>query len=318
MNPENETGGSAPSGALPPDVDLNLMLSLEALLLEQNVTRAAARLGLTQSAMSHRLRRLRSLFNDPLLVGGRSGMVPTPRAQELLAPLRDGLRQLRSIWADAKPFDPATSQREFVVISTDYCEYGILPRVLARQEVEAPHVSTTMLEPWAGMFTALEEGRADLYVGAPLNAPAGFVQRAVAEDGWACLVRRDHPAVGETLSIRDYAALSHLVLSSIEPRSRSFVDELLEQHGARRRISMRIPHFLGAPFVVARSNLILTIGSALAHYASTILPLKVLPCPLPLPPQRVFMIWHERFNRDPAHRWLRDLSADCTREVITG
>jgi DNA-binding transcriptional LysR family regulator len=273
-------------------------------------------MGLTQSAMSHRLRRLRSLFDDPLLVGGRNGMVPTPRAQSLVAPLRDGLRQLRGIWANAQPFDPATSRREFVVISADICEFGILPAVLARLEVRAPHVTVRMLEPWAGMFAALEEGRADLYVGGPLDAPAGFVQKAVAEDGFACLVRADHPEVGDSLDLQTYLSLGHLMITAGAPDDVSPVDQVLTARGLQRRVVMRIPHFLGAPHMAARSNLIVTTSAALARYAVEILPLRMLPCPLPMPTTRAFETWHERFNRDPAHRWLRQLSADCTQEVL--
>lgn len=315
MCPPHET--ASPSVGRIADLDLNLLVTLEALLLEHNVTRAAQRLGLTQSAMSHRLRKLRELFDDPLLVGGRSGMLPTPLAQSLLGPLREGLTTLRAVFSGAQAFDPATSRREFTVVSTDYAEFAILPLVLEHASRHAPAVSVTMLEPWPGMYQALEDGSVDLVVsGGPVDAPAGIVRRVVAKDSFRALVRQDHPAVGKALDLQTYVSLRHLVTNvGIKNETRSPIDRMLEQRGLRRHVAMRIPHFVGGPFIVAKSDLVLTTSAALAHHFEQILPVRALPLPFDLPPLPIQQLWHERYTQDPGHRWLRELSARCTAEV---
>lgn len=287
------------------ELDMNLLTALEALLAEANVTRAAQKVGITQSAMSHKLRRLRELFDDPLLVGGRGGMKPTPRAVSLLGPLRRNLRELRALVHAARPFEPATAVREFTVVSTDFAEFEILPRVLEDITVEAPQVSITMREPWPGMVQALEDGSVDVVMGPPVEGPAGLVRRKVADDEFVCVVRRDHPGVAQALDLDAFLCLPHLLVS---PRTTGpgFVDEALAAHGLRRRVALRIPHFLGAPFVIARSDLVATLSRVLAEEACLILPLRMFPVPIDIPPIRIFMTWHERFSRDPGHAWLRE------------
>lgn len=296
-------------------VDLNLLVALETLVEERNVTRAAARLGLTQSAMSHKLRRLREEFGDPLLVQGQKGMVATPAAERLLAPIRKGLREIRAALRTAEPFDPATSRRTFTVVTTDYAEFAILPKVLAYTTEHAPGVSATMREIWPGMFDALEDGSADLIVGPQLPPTTGLVQRRIAEDGFMCAVRRGHPRVGKTLDLDTYLSLKHVLVS---PNARSpvgLVDDVLAQRGLSREIAIRVPHFLGGPFIVGQSDLCMTGPRALLLHTRDILGLQLFEPPLELPPTRVFMVWHERASDDAGNLWLRELTARCTGEV---
>jgi DNA-binding transcriptional LysR family regulator len=307
MRPMQDDHGSA--------VDLNLLVALETLVEERNVTRAAARLGLTQSAMSHKLRRLREEFGDPLLVQGQRGMVATAAAERLLGPIRRGLREIRAGLRTAESFDPATSQRVFTVVTTDYAEFAILPKVLAYTTEHAPGVSATMREIWPGMFDALEDGSADLIVGTQLPPTTGLVQRKIGEDGFMCAVRRGHPKVGDALDLETYLSLHHVLVA---PNARSpvgVVDDALAQQGRSRHIAIRVPHFLGGPFIAAQSDLCLTAPRALLLHTRDILGLRLFEPPIELPATRVFMVWHERASDDAGNAWLRELTARCTSEV---
>ncbi len=300
----------------PADLDLNLLVALEALIAHRNVTRAAAAQGITQSAMSHRLRRLRALLDDPVVVAGRQGLVPTPRAERLGRVVSRSLHEMRAAIESAEHFDPATSERTFTVVTSDFAEFEILPRVLEELSRRAPRVTVTMREPFPGLLDALERGAADLIVGPQLSAP-GLIQRKIGEDGFASAVRRDHPRVGRHLDLDTFVALRHLVIDPVGDGGVSVVDTALAKHGRVRDVAMRVPHFVGAPFIAARSDLLLTAPWALLTHAATLLPLRLFEPPLELPTPRTFMNWHERVNEDPAHTFLREVTARCTAAVLS-
>lgn len=295
-------------------LDLNLLTALDALLRSGSVTGAAGELGLSQPAMSHRLRRLRALFGDPLVVPGKRGLVPTPRALQLAGPLRSALRGLAAVVEVDAPFDPATVVRTFHVCSSDLGDLCAMPLVLDRLSREAPGVSIVARLPWPGMYEALERGEIDLIMagGFPGDLP-GLVQRKVAEDAWECLARVGHPKIRGRLTLKTYIALSHILIS---PRGSGpgVVDDLLAARGLSRRIGYRTPHFLGAPHIVASSDLVVTTNRSLARRMAEVLPLQRLAPPLPMPPSTVRLGFHARMQADAGHRWLRELAAECTRE----
>jgi DNA-binding transcriptional LysR family regulator len=197
-------------------LDLNLLMALDALLLERNVTRAAARVGLTQSAMSHKLRRLRELFDDDLLVGGRQGMVPTERALALAGPVRRGLLELHSAIRITAPFDSATARRDFTIVSSDYADCVILPRVLEHLSRHAPGIGLRMRPPMGALQQALEDGSADIVMGRPVEG-SGLKQRLVFEETFVVIVRAGHPALaddGASLPIERYVELGHVMVSA--------------------------------------------------------------------------------------------------------
>lgn len=297
-------------------LDLDLLVALETLVAVPNVTRAAARLGITQSAMSHRLRRLRELLDDPVVVGGRAGLVPTPRAVRLAEVIARSLHEIRTAVAATDKFDPATSERAFTVVTSDFAEFDILPRVLGEISAHAPGVSVTMREPFLGVLEALERGDVDIIVGPQLPAAAGLVQRKIAEDGFASAVRDDHPLVGQRLEIETFIGLRHLVVDPQGQGQASLVDLALRKLGRQRDVAMRIPHFMGAPFIVARSDLLLTAPRSLLLHFGRLLPLRIFEPPIELPDVRTMMTWHERVSDDPAHAWLRDLTARCTAATL--
>lgn len=295
------------------EVDLNLLVALDALIQERSVSRAASRLGLTQSAMSHRLRRLRERFDDELFIGGRGGMVPTPRAEELAAPIRRGLLELGEVLRQPETFDPATSSRKFTYISKDYAEIVVVPRMLERVGVEAPNIGVTFKNPDEHTVARLANGEADFYVGMPIP-DADLVRLPAGIDDFVAVVRADHPGVGRTLTLETYVKLGHVLVSDRE--GPSFMDDLLRRQGIERTIVLRIARFAGAPFVVARSNLVSTLPRAIAVTAARFLPLRLLELPLELPAIPIEVMWHARNNQDPGHRWMRTITAETTRAAI--
>jgi DNA-binding transcriptional LysR family regulator len=297
--------------------DLNLLEALDALLHELSVTRAAARLGISQSAMSHKLARLRELFGDPLLVGGRSGMVPTPQAERIGRTIRQPFVELRAAIRDSAPFDPATSTRRFVMVSPDYAAFSFLPRARILVASEGPLTTVVVREPFPGMLDSLRDGTLDLIAGVELQPTAGLIRTKLFQDALVCIVRSDHPRVGKALDVETFAALPHLLVTR-DPEGTGSVDAALAARGLKRHIAMREPYHLAAPFIVARSDLIAITTLALARDAASLLPLRILRCPLPLPLLKVTMAWHERNQNDPAHQWFREISMRCAAGVHDG
>ncbi len=285
-------------------VDLNLLLAFEALLEERSVTRAAARLGLTQSALSHALGRLREHLGDPLFVRGPTGMVPTPRADALAGPVQEALTTIRGA-LDARPFDPATARGVVRVETTDYTAFVLVPALTARLRAEAPgldlHVSTT---PSDGL-TELASGTVDVVITRPLvgDVRGGLYQQVLLEDHFECVLRAGHPAA-DRLDLDAFLAWPHVLVA---PRGQTggVVDTALAARGLTRRVAVLLPHFLVAPHIVAASDAIVTLASRVARRVAAPLGLVLRPPPLELPGFAMAMVWHERTHRDPAARWVR-------------
>ena len=193
---------------------MNLLPVLDALLAERSVTRAGARLGLSQPAVSNALAQLRALLGDPLLVRGARGMVPTERALELAAPLRAGLAQLEQGLGTHAPFDPRTSDRRFTIITNDFVAFAVLPKLVARLEREAPGVRL-QVRAWQEHYVPgdLERGEADLMLGLYRELPAGHREIPLFEDRFVCVVRRGHARVRGKLSLATYVKLPHVLVS---------------------------------------------------------------------------------------------------------
>lgn len=314
-------------------IDLNLLVAFDALSREQNVTRAAERVGITQSAMSHALRRLRELLGDPLLVRGKSGMVLTARARALVLPLRSGLVSVDRALARVERFDPGTARRKFRLATPDLFDLLAIPPLLEAIRERAPGVDLVVAALDARLSDALETGEIDLCVvprvddfpaGAPDLDAGGLVRRVLFRDDFSCFCRADHPAlaerrarrgsksaVAEPLSLEVYAALSHVLVS---PRGEGpgLVDELLAKQGLRRRVALRIPHFFSALSIVEKSDLILTAPTSLGLLSASRSKVVTLPAPLRLPAHTIALLWHERFTNEPGHAWLRDVLAEVT------
>jgi DNA-binding transcriptional LysR family regulator len=289
-------------------IDLNALVVLDALLAERHVTRAAAKVGLSQSAVSHALARLRALLGDPLLVRGpRGALVATPRAEAIAPALRQALDGVRTAIRGEPRFDPATVRRSFRIGTGDYAELILLPRLVARLAREAPGVDLWVVPVPDDTAAALAAGAIDLAIGvwgAP-SWPAGLYQRGLFDEDFRCVVRAGHPATAQRLTLARFCELDHLLVA---PRGTpgGTVDNQLAALGRTRRVAVRVPHFLIAPHVIAASDLVVTIATRLARLYAEPLGLELIAPPLDLPPFTVSMVWHERAHHDPGHRWLRE------------
>lgn len=295
-------------------IDVNLLVSLDTLLRERSVTGAAKRLGLSQSAMSHQLRRLRELFDDPILVGGRGGMVTTPLAETLEGPIRRALLDLGRAIRGELSFDPATAERTFTIATKDSVELLGLPPLLELCSREAPGIRVHGRPLGPSTFTALQEGDVDLAIGpdveAALGVPfPGLRRRVLVRSGHACVVRREHPVVARAereggLSLARYLALRHVHVY-VPGSAGSVIDDALAARDLAREVVARVGYFVSGLFVVAASDLAVTLPRGIAEPLAGMLGLVLLDPPLPLPDNLLVMTWHERFEEDPANKWLR-------------
>jgi DNA-binding transcriptional LysR family regulator len=286
-------------------LDLNLLVTLEALLRWRSVTRAAQELRKTQSAVSHALARLRGAFDDRLLVPGRGEMALTPRAEGLREPLGQALQQIRGLWRDPGTFDPGTTRRGFSLACVDALG-ALAPGLLRWFRHEAPEARLE-LSPRAvsDRALALESGQIDLLLDLPLGGGEGFRQEAVGELSWMSFVRADHPLLQGPLTLDRWASWP-CVMVSTGSSSPSMIDEALRVYGLERPVRATVPGFLLAPHVVAHSDLIVTAPHVLAPLAVGLMGLRALRPPLTLPTPEVVLTWHVRWQDDPAHRWFRE------------
>ena len=298
--------------------DLNLLVALDALLGERNVTRAASRIGITQSAASHALARLRVLTGDELLVRGHQGMLPTTRGEELAAPVRRALEEIERALAPPRPFDPKTTTAKVVIATSDYGELVLLPRLVARLAREAPGVDLRIQSQTDDLALLLSSGAVDLAI-APIGADderSGIYARKLFDERFVCVVRRGHPLAGKRLTLARFVAASHALIS---PRGKEggFVDDALAALGMSRRVAVAVPHFLIAPHVVASTDLVLTLAARIADVLAGPLRLAVLAPPpeLGLAGFAMSAVWHERTHGDPMQRWVRDVIVEETAEI---
>jgi len=288
------------------DVDLNLLRVFDAVLHEKGVTPAAARLGLTQPAVSNALARLRKVFGDPLFVRTPRGVDATPFARELAEPLPQALALLESALAHGPGFDPATSTRAFRFYMSDLGQIEFLPPLVERVQRTAPGVrlEAVALEV-EDIADALAAGALDLAIGFLPGLGPPLRRRPLFRDPYVCLMRADHPAVGKTLTKKKFLEASHALVSY--RGGHRVIEEALERAGLARRIALRVPHFTVVPMVLERTDLMLTLPLRVARVYEKRGNFKSLPPPVPIPPAEVAVHWHERFESDPGNRWLRDL-----------
>jgi DNA-binding transcriptional LysR family regulator len=295
-------------------LDLNLLRALDALLAERHVTRAAARLALTQSAASRALARLREELGDPLLVRGPSGaLLPTARADQLGPVVRRALEELAAAWR-GEVFDPRTSQRRFTVTGADYAELVLLPGLVARLAELAPGVQLVFVPMPPDLNGALASGAVDAML-APHGMPgAGLYQRQLFDESFVVAMRAGHPAATGKLTLDRFCSLSHLLIA---PRGNpgGAVDDALAKLGRRRHVAVSVPHFLVAPHVIAASDLVVTMAMRMVAAFSSMFDLVTRAPPLPVPGFSIHLQWHERTHSDAAHRWFREQVAHVASHV---
>lgn len=285
--------------------DLGLLLALDALLQETSVTRAARRIGLSTPAMSHALGRLRQRLSDPLLVRAGRQMVLSPRAESLRPQVAALVSQARRVMEPEQPFLPQLLRRRFTVVLSDYVLAVLGPTWDRLLSAEAPHLELRSIPNSPDDATLLREGSADLAIGIYGVLPPELRTRPLLTDRFVCAVRKDHPQIGKRLQLDEFIAIPQV---QIAPRGKpgGYVDDMLAERGLSRRVARAVPYFHSALFLVSQSNYLVTVSERIATMYADSLGLRILPPPLPLRPYALSLLWHPRFDADPAHLWLRE------------
>ncbi len=299
------------------ELDFRLLQCFAALLNERSVSRAAARLELSQPAMSHALGRLRHLFDDPLLIKGHGHMTPTARALELDIEVRALLAGAERLVSRPAEFVPATTRTRFVVMTPEFVEYLLAPPLIAHVEAHSPGVDvafrTSDPEHAPDWF---ENGEIDIRLGWVTDPPPLLRVKLLFRDPLVCIARRNHPRLKNRLTAEHYTEAAHIRVE--QPRTRvstGAVDTAVAALGGRLRIALQVQNSFALANAVAQSSLISTVPERLARVLAAHYPLQILPLPLDVPDVRIAMYWHERTHKQPAHRWFRQLLAETAREL---
>lgn len=285
-------------------LDLNLLKTLDALLDERSVTRAAARLSLTQPAVSGMLTRLRDNFGDPLFIRAPHGMVPTLRAQQLAPVVKQILNDINTLLQPAQ-FDPLTADFTFTLAATDYALKAVVVPFIAALKVRAPMIRVRVIpvEP-ERLTTQFEQGKIDLALLTPSTTPGDLHSRTLYEERYVCMLRADHPDARAPLSLDRFCALEHILVSYEGESFWGVTDDALAKVGRKRRVGLSVSSFLVLPEVLAISDMIAVVPSRLASAHASIC---VQEPPVAIHGFTKNMAWHERNHRDPAQQWLREL-----------
>ncbi|XXT23984.1 LysR family transcriptional regulator [Sorangium sp. So ce429] len=291
-------------------IDLNLLVAFDALMAERSVTRAGARIGRTQPAMSAALSRLRALLRDELFVRSPSGLQPTPRALDLAEPLSHALRQIQRTLEFTQEFDPAASAATVTIGLSEHPTYVLLPRVVSALRAAAPKL-TLRVQGFTARNDAidlLDAGKIDMAVGVPPTAADRILTRPLFEERFMCILRKDHPAARRPLTLDRFLELSHLLVSPENDRF-GHMDAELAKRGLTRRLGLTLPQMYVAPTLVARSDLIATLMQGVIEASGRAHDLRLLPPPIELSPTPFVLCWHRRNDAHPAQRWFRDFIA---------
>jgi len=315
-------------------LDLNLLRVFDALIEERSVTRAGERLGLSQSAISHALNRLRYLLNDELFVRVPEGMRPTPRAAEIAPRLREGLLQLQLALSPGE-FVPEQTDRRFTITCGEYVGTVLMPRLIARVRNLAPHAELRIRPSNIGVAEAVLAGRVDLAIGSFRRVPEPFVCERLFQETRVWVLSADHPAAGEELTLERLASLSHLIFSATgedEQAVNGYVSDhglerlvtrsevgLLEgalaARGLRRVIGLTTPHFFAALSAVSQTDMAAPLPRRLAAAFADRYRLKLFEPPYPSPPFHIMALWHRDHGEERAITWLRRLLQQVAAEL---
>lgn len=296
-------------------LDLNLLLSLDALLKERNITRAAARVNVSQSAMSGMLARLREFFEDELLAAVGRNMEPTVLGRQLEAPVRDLILHIQATVGMRVSFDPAKETRVVKIMVSDYATEVFLNRVVARVLRDAPNMTLDLVSLTDDAGEQLRRGENDFLI-----IPRHFLaeehpQRLLFEDSYCAVVWEGNSHIGDTLDAETYARLPHVAPLLGRPRSPTFEELMLQGMGVQRRIRVTTSDFVSMASVLIGTDLVATMHTRLAHACARRLPVRLMPLPHKLPLLAECVQWHRFQENDPCHIWLRDVMLEVARSL---
>lgn len=306
-------------------IDLNLLVYFSVLLREGNVTKAAEHLGLSQPAMSNGLRRLRKVFNDPLLVRTSNGMMPTDKAQELQPLVQNVLSQIELFVQPTIEFDPIHSKRLFRVMASDYAETTLLPRVRSRMAEEAPETSLDILTPSDVTFQDIEVGNVDLVMNRFDQLPQSLHLSVLWSDTFSCVMREDNP-FREDFNFDKYLKANHVwvnktgmgVATGVNPdniQKLGWVDVALDNLGKRRKIGVYTRHYISAIQLTQQQDLVATVATRSTHLVDYFDNLAVVPAPFEIPDIELHMVWSPLLHHNIAHKWFRNVIRDVANEI---
>ena len=295
-------------------MDMKLLAVFDEIYKTRSVSRAGENLGLPQTSVSLALGRLRRIFNDQLFVRTGEGMLPTPRAAMLVPQLRQALELLQSATRQQAEFDPASSSRTFRIAMTDISHLEFLPALVNKVAKEAPDVLIEVLRITSETAKLLESGDSDLAIGYMPELEAGFYQQKLFEDGFACVVRRQHPRIDQSLTESRFRKERHVVLTA-PGTGNEIVEHELKRRGTQRKVALSLPTLPGVGNLLANTDLIATVPERIAQTLVRIAHVKALAPPYRFPDFSIKQHWHERYQHDPANRWLRSTVAELFLEI---
>lgn len=290
-------------------MDMKLLAVFDEVYKTRSVSRAGENLGVPQTSVSLALGRLRRQFNDPLFVRTSEGMLPTPHASMLMGPLRQALELLRVATKQQVLFDPALSARRFRISMTDISHLEFLPALVNRVVALAPSVQIQILRITAETAKMLESGETDLAVGFMPELEAGFYQQLLFDQTFKCVVRMDHPRIDAKVTTAAFRRERHVVITAAGT-GHSLVERELETLGIQHRVALELPTLPGVGNLLANTDLVATVPERVAQMLTRIARVKALPPPFKLPRFAIKQHWHERFQLDPANRWLRSVISE--------
>jgi DNA-binding transcriptional LysR family regulator len=286
-------------------IDLNLLLALQALLEQRHISKAAAKLDVSQPAMSRHFVQLKRIFKDPLLVRDGRTYSLTPRAEGLRAPLGNVLLDMEALFT-TPTFDPAQATGEIFIATRDYEMITLLPAFLKVVAAQAPGLRVSIVPLVEENFTLLENHSVDFILSAGQSNAAHLARSKILEDDHVCLASKNHPILKDktTITLKQYVALRH-GLVSLSGSGPGVIDRLLEKQSLERQVYIRVPQFMSAAYLVADSDLVVTVPRRMALVASGLLPLRIYEVPLKLEKFSMYLYWHVRQQKSGLHTWLR-------------
>ncbi len=287
------------------DLDLTQIRLLAELAKLGSVSAASRRIGLSQSAASHALAKLRQQLGDPLFTRTGDGFKPTPYGERLGKAASDALNRLAEGLVSNHAFEPGTSTRRFTFYMSDVGQMVLLPGLLDLVQKEAPGVVLRAAPiPLDNPAAPLSAGEVDLAVGFFTNLTTGFHQTRLFRERYVCVVRADHPDFRDGMTLDAFRRVRHAIADSTG-MAHALVDDILAKHHLSRRDGLRVPGFHVLPMIIANSDLMAFIPSRLAAAVAAHVPIEVFDPPVPIPAYDIRMFWHERYHHDPASRWMR-------------